>query len=63
MLRVTGVAGRLGPTDVSDLVDRHPDGQFYLCGGEDYVESVHALLGAAGVAPADIRIERFTPVG
>ena len=63
VLRVTGVAGRLGPTDVSDLVDRHPDGQFYLCGGEDYVESVHALLGTAGVAPADIRIERFTPVG
>jgi ferredoxin-NADP reductase/CRP-like cAMP-binding protein len=62
-LRVTRRDGRLNAAALEALKTTYPDGNFYVCGGSGYVESVAALLKQAGVASSHIRIELFSPVG
>jgi ferredoxin-NADP reductase/CRP-like cAMP-binding protein len=61
--RATGVQGRIGGSEILELVRAHPDASFYLCGSDGYMGTVARHLAAAGVAPERVRQERFTVAG
>lgn len=62
-LRETARQGRLGGHDVMALARAHPQAAFVVCGPEAYLGAVQAALRSAGVAPAQIHVQRFTPAG
>ena len=61
-LRVTRRDGRVNVTTLKALV-RNPGRELLLCGSSGYTTGVEDLLKQAGVAPSQIRIELFSPVG
>jgi ferredoxin-NADP reductase len=54
-------AGRIAEDDLAPLV--RVGVTWYVCGSSGFVETVGRLLVGLGVAPADIRVERFGPSG
>jgi 3-ketosteroid 9alpha-monooxygenase subunit B len=53
--------GLVRPETVGDFADRADDSEFYVCGPGPFMDVVEQSLRSRGVAPARIRIERFTP--
>ncbi len=51
-------AGRIGPDDLPEV---GADTTVFICGSGGFVDHVADLLDAAGVAPEQIRLERFGP--
>ena len=54
-------AGRLAAADLEPLL--RPDATAYVCGSARFAEAASALLVGVGVAPEQIRVERFGPTG
>ncbi len=52
-------ARRLGPADVTPLLAS--DRTYFVCGSAGFAESTSQLLVACGIAPGQIRVERFGP--
>lgn len=61
--RVTSHEPRLGESDVMAWAKRFPSARFFVCGPEAYDEAVSAWLASAGVASAQIKVERFVHSG
>ena len=55
------LAGRLTAADLRGLPV--PGATAYVCGSTGFADAATDLLVAAGVPPADIRVERFGPTG
>jgi nitric-oxide synthase len=62
-VRRTDIDGRLTQEDVAQLLGRHPDAEFYICGPQRYEDGVTAILNDLKVDPAKIHVERFAHAG
>ena len=62
-LRVTTREGRIGPADVGAYSQQYQDANFFICGSNEYVAGMTALLKSHGVSEARIEVERFIPWG
>jgi ferredoxin-NADP reductase/CRP-like cAMP-binding protein len=62
-LRVTTREGRIGPADIAAYAQRYQDATFLICGSNEYVEGLTALLEIQGVSGGQIDVERFIPWG
>jgi len=62
-LRVTTRDGRIGPADVAAYAQHYQDATFLICGSNEYVAGMTALLESHGVSEARIEVERFIPWG
>ena len=59
-----GWTGHTGRIDESLIADADPDfGVAFICGSHGFVETASELMMQAGVAPQQIRTERFGPTG
>lgn len=54
-----GRTSRIDETLLSDLLDRHPDAVWYVCGTPGMVDEMNKTLQALGVPGDDIRYEQF----
>jgi len=61
--RETASGGRLGPKEVTTLLDHFPGAAFHVCGPTAYMDAVLEALGAAGVPPERIHEDRFVQAG
>ena len=56
-------ARRLGADDLVALVDSGRGTRYFVCGSAGFAEGASQLLVGLGVAPSDVRVERFGPTG
>jgi 3-ketosteroid 9alpha-monooxygenase subunit B len=58
--RLDAVHGVLDEAAVQAIASRQPGASCFLCGPGPFMALVERALGAAGVAPENVRVERFT---
>lgn len=61
--RITSREPRLSAHDVRAWATRFPSARFFVCGPARFDADVQSWLHAAGIPPAQIRVERFLPAG
>jgi len=58
-LHVTSEERRVNEDDVLKMVKRHPDADYYICGGKEYAQMVLNTLKKAGIPDDRIKVEYF----
>jgi len=58
--RLDDVDGPLDEAAVRAIAVRQPDASCFLCGPGPFMTLVERALGSAGIAPENVRVERFT---
>jgi ferredoxin-NADP reductase len=62
-LRVTTREGRITTGDIAAYAQQYRDPTFLICGSNEYVAGITALLHSHGVSDSRIEVERFIPWG